>query len=266
MRTTFATVLVLATAALTAAASLPPPVPCGGGCDACWVPPPVTSWQWQIQDTVDQSVDVAMYDIDLFDNDASVVASLHAAGRHVICYLDAGTWENWRPDASEFPADVLGRGDGFPGEKWLDIRRLDVLAPILSARLDLCKTKGFDGVEFDNVDGYTNTTGFPLTGDDQLAFDVWLANQAHTRGLDAALKNDLDQVPDLLPYFDWALDEQCFQYHECDKLTPFVTAGKAVMEVEYHLRTSAFCPEANAMNFNSLLKTLALDATRTACR
>jgi len=246
--------------------SLPPPVACGGGCNGCWVPPPVTSWQWQIQDTVDQSVDVAMYDIDLFDNDASVVASLHAAGRHVICYLDAGTWENWRPDASEFPADVLGRGDGFPGEKWLDIRRLDVLEPILSARLDLCKSKGFDGVEFDNVDGYTNNTGFPLTADDQLAFDVWLANQAHTRGLNAALKNDLDQVSDLLPYFDWALDEQCFQFDECDALTPFVTAGKSVMEVEYKLKTSAFCPEANAMNFNSLKKTVALDATRTPCR
>ena len=132
--------------------------------------------------------------------------------------------------------------------------------------MDLCKSKGFDGVEFDNVDGYSNNTGFPLTYNDQLTYNTWLANQAHTRGLSVALKNDLGQVNDLLPYFDWALDEQCFQYTECGKLQPFINAGKAVMEVEYNLAPTQFCPKANALNFNSLKKHLSLSAYRVACR
>jgi len=231
------------------------------------VPAVQTSWQWQLTTPVDQSVDVAMYDIDLFDNSSAVVASLHAAGRKAICYLDAGTWERWRPDAASFPDSVKGKPvDGWPGERWLDVRALDVLEPLTSARMDQCASKGFDGVEFDNVDGYANDTGFPIGPSDQLAYDQWLANQAHARGLDAALKNDLGQVSDLLPYFDWALDEQCFQYDECALLKPFTDAGKAVMEVEYALKPSRFCPRANRLDFNSMRKRLSLDAWRIACR
>ena len=210
-------------AAPVKAATLPAPVPCPN----CWHPALNTSWQWQLQGQIDQSFNVAMYDVDMFDTPASVVTSLHNAGRIVICYIDAGTWENWRPDASKFPNSVKGKNNGWPGEKWLDIRQLSILSPIMQARMDLCKAKGFDGVEFDNVDGYTNNTGFPLTYNDQLTYDTWLANEAHTRNLSVALKNNLGQVHDLLPYFDWALDEQCFQYTECGKLLPFIEANKA---------------------------------------
>lgn len=79
-------------------------------------------------------------------------------------------------------------------------------------------------------------------------------------------KNDLDQISTLLPYYDWVLDEQCFEYTECSKLVPFINAGKAVMEVEYNLNPSSFCPKANAMNFNSMKKHLSLGAYRVACR
>jgi hypothetical protein len=232
-----------------------------------WEPALDTSWQWQLTTPIDQSVDAHMYDIDGFDNTASVVASLHAQGRKVVCYIDAGTYENWRSDANQFPASVKGNAvQGWAGEQWLDIRQLQVLAPIMQARLDMCQSKGFDGVEFDNVDGYTNKTGFPLTANDQLTYNAWLAQEAHARGMSAGLKNDLDQVTQLVPSFDWALDEQCFQFQECDKLTPFIRAGKAVFEVEYSLNTGQFCPQADALNFNSLRKNLALDAPRTACR
>ncbi len=230
-----------------------------------WQPAPGTSWQWQLTTPVDRSVDAAIYDIDLFDNDASVVAALHAQGREVICYLSAGTWENWRPDAGRFPAAVRGSSNGWPGERWLDIRRLDVLGPIMEARLDLCKTKGFDGVEADNVDGYANRTGFPLTYQDQLTYNRYLAGAAHARGLSIGLKNDLDQVRDLVSSFDWALNEQCFQYNECQLLTPFISAGKAVFQVEYSLSTSQFCPQALAMGFSSMRKRQALDAYREPC-
>jgi hypothetical protein len=232
-----------------------------------WKPAVNTSWQVQFSGLpVDQSIRVVMFDIDLFDNDASVVASLHAQGRKVVCYMNAGAWENWRPDADQFPSSVKGRWlSGWPGERWLDIRQLSVLGPIMEARMDLCKARGFDGIDPDNVDGYTNNTGFPLTYQDQLTYNLFLANAAHARGLSIGLKNDLDQVNDLLPAYDWALNEQCFEYNECNTLLPFVDAGKAVFNIEYNLKTSQFCPQANAMRFNSMRKHLSLDAYREPC-
>jgi hypothetical protein len=231
-----------------------------------WVPGPRTTWQWQLTTPVDQSVDAQMFDIDLFDNAASVVAALHARGRHVVCYLDAGTLEPGRPDSGAFPASVVGKElPDWPGEHWLDVRRLDVLGPILERRLDLCKEKGFDAVEPDNVDAYANDSGFALTGDDQLRFNRFLARAAHARGLSVGLKNDLDQVQSLEPDFDWALNEQCFQYHECDRLRPFVSAGKAVFVAEYELATTDFCPQANAGGFMAMRKRLDLDAARETC-
>ncbi|MEZ5355402.1 MAG: endo alpha-1,4 polygalactosaminidase [Bryobacteraceae bacterium] len=232
-----------------------------------WKPAPNTSWQWQLQNQLDLSVDVEMYDIDLFDNDAATVAALHARGRKAVCYVSVGTFEPWRADASRFPESVKGRAlEDFDTEKWLDIRRWDVLGPIMEARLDTCKAKGFDGVEPDNVDAYTNRSGFPLTAQDQLAFNIRIAEAAHARGLSVGLKNDLDQIPQLVSHFDWALNEQCFQYQECGVYGTFTRAGKAVFHVEYEVRPEAFCTQANSMNFNSLYKTFDLDAYRVACR
>ncbi len=233
-----------------------------------WQPTPSTSWQWQLSGTIDTSVDVAMYDVDLFDTPQATIDGLHAAGRRVICYVDAGSWEPNRPDSAQFPSAVLGDVmQGWPNEKWLDIRDPRV-ATLIDARLDVAASKHCDGVEPDNVDGYANTTGFPLTAADQLAYNHPLATAAHARGLSVGLKNDLDQVADLVGDFDWALDEQCFQYSECDTLTPFIDAHKAVFEVEYGAPSLAttICPMANARDFDTLIKNLALDAPRTACR
>jgi hypothetical protein len=231
-----------------------------------WVPAPGSTWQWQLTTSVDQSVDAQVYDIDLFENSAAVVSSLHAQGRHVVCSLDAGTWEGWRPDAGEFPASVLGSADpGWTNERWLDIRQLSVLEPIMQARMQLCKQKGFDGVEVDNVDGYQNNTGFPLSAANQLAYNEWLASAAHALGLSIALKNDTDQIAQLQPYFDFALNEECFVYSECTLLKPFTAAGKAVFEVEYTLEPSQFCAQANALGLMAMKKSLELGAWNSPC-
>ena len=65
------------------------------------------------------------------------------------------------------------------------------------ARLDLCKAKGFDALEPDNMEIYTNDTGFPLTYEDQLKFALWLADETHKRGLAIGQKNASDQVSQL---------------------------------------------------------------------
>ena len=75
----------------------------------------------------------------------------------------------------------------------------------------------------------------------------------------------MDQSRQLEPYFDYALDEQCFQYTECSTLRPFVDARKAVFEVEYQLPTSRFCAQANRDGFMSMRKDLNLDAKRQVC-
>ena len=230
-----------------------------------WRPRVGTTWQWQLSGPADLTVDVEVYDLDVFDTSAAVVAALHARGRHAICYVSVGAWEAWRPDAGLFPARVKGRSSGWPGERWLDIRDLAVLAPLIEARLDLCKAKGFDAVEPDNIDGYDNATGFPLTYADQIRFNVFLATAAHARGLSIGLKNDLDQVADLLPHFDWALNEECVRYRECDRLRPFVEAGKAVFHVEYSGAPATICPAVLALRFSSLIKKPPVDAWRLAC-
>jgi len=232
-----------------------------------WRPQVETTWQWQlVGQPIDTYFDVDMYDIDLFDNDSDIVDELHNQGRVVICYVNAGGWEDWRPDAASFPQEIIGENlDDWEGERWLDIRQLDVLGPILEARMDDCRDKGFDGVEPDNVDGYLNDTGFPLTYDDQLAFNIWLSEQAHRRGLSIGLKNDLDQISDLISHYDWALNEECFQFDECETLLPFIESGKPVFNVEYALEPSEFCDQALKSGFMSLKKNLDVDATRQAC-
>lgn len=109
----------------------------------------------------------------------------------------------------------------------MDIRRLDILGPIMTDRLDLARNKSCDGVEPDNIDVYSqvNSGGFKITYQDQLAYNTWLAQEAHIRGLSIGLKNDVDQVRDLVSHFDWAINEQCWEYNECNTLQPFIAGN-----------------------------------------
>ena len=235
-----------------------------------WRPEPGQSWQWQLSGLpVDMSVAADIYDLDLFDTSPTTVSQLHVRGRHAICYLSAGSFEEWRPDAGLFPREVIGRAyAGWPGEWWLDIRQMDLLTPILEARLDLCQAKGFDGVEPDNIDAYQAATGFPLAAQDQLFFNRWLASEAHARGLSIGLKNDPDQADELADDFDWALLEDCFAQGWCEALAPFSTWGKMVVAVEYTdsgVDWQEACSQAGRLGFSLVLKNRELDAWRQTC-
>jgi hypothetical protein len=223
---------------------------------ARWHPEPTTAaWQWQLQGKIDTSIDADVYEVDGFEVAAKTVTRLHRLGRRVICYLDVGSWENYRPDADRFPKAVLGRAyEGYPEERWLDIRRIDLLAPILRRRFDICRRKGFDAVEPDNVAGYKNRTGFPLTAGDQLRFNRWVAREVHRRGMAVALKNDPDQVEQLLGSFDFAVVEECFAFDECGKFSPFVEAGKRVLVAEYEEPLAAICAQAERLRLSAIRK------------
>ena len=235
-----------------------------------WIPARGISWQWQLTGLpVDLGVEAEVYDLDLFETDAGTIAAVHARGAHAICYLSAGSWEDWRPDAGAFAPEVIGKKYvGWAGERWLDIRRIDLLAPLMAARLRLCRDKGFDAVEPDNLDGYTNDTGFPVTEQDQLRYNRWLAFEAHALGLSIGLKNDPDQMADLVSDFDWALTEDCYDQGWCRSASPFLQAGKAVFAAEYTDTGVDFdgaCAQLQQAGFSLILKDRDLSAWREEC-
>jgi len=232
-----------------------------------WFKPAVTTtWQWQLQGTVNTGYNVDLYDIDLFDSSASLITSLQAMNKKVICYFSAGSFEDFRPDAAQFLASDKGNTlQGFANEQWLDIRSANV-RQIMQARLDLAKQKGCDGVEPDNVDGYTNNTGFPLSAADQLAYNQFLATEAHSRGLSVGLKNDIDQAAQLVSRFDFSVNEQCHEFNECDKLAVFINAGKPVFNAEYasvfvndSVQRQMLCTDSLSRSFRTLVLPAALD-------
>jgi hypothetical protein len=229
-----------------------------------WMPTPGVTWQWQLTGTLDTTVDVQMYDIDLFTNDASVMQKLHAAGRKVVCYFSAGSYEPDRPDSDALSKTGLGSVlDGWPDEKWLDIRS-SAVRDIMKARLDTAKSKGCDGVEPDNVDGYDNSNGLGLTEADGTDYLLFLATESHARGLSVGLKNSLGLVSKVVSSFDWALNEECLKYDECDSLAPFISADKAVFHCEYAQTTDGICGK-QPTGFSTIIKDLDLDAFRLAC-
>ena len=246
---------------------------------------PGTSWQWQINGgAIDETVLDAvvntkkMFDIDLFATDAATIQGLHNKGIYVVCYMETGSWENYRPDAGSYPATVLGNAlSGFPSERLVDIRQLDVLLPIMAGRLDLARSKGCDGIEPDLDDTYNGyNSGFPLTMQHQLTFNRAVADLAHARGLSIGLKNGASPggvfEAAMAQFADWALNEECNQFGECAGYQAFIAQNKAVFQVEYTASGStaaSVCPADNAANFDGILKlsseTLAA-LPRIACR
>ena len=237
-----------------------------------WYKPTLnTTWQWQLLGNLNTSYTVDMYDIDLYDTNKETITNLKLSGKKVICYFSAGSYENWREDKSEFPTEVLGNKlDGWENEQWLDISNHKFYNIMLS-RLDLAVSKGCDGVEPDNMDGYLNNTGFSLNYQDQLNYNKFISNEARTRGLSVGLKNDLEQIKDLVDFFDFAVNEECYQYEECETLSIFIEANKPVFHVEYENKFindhNSLCNYSNSHNFNTLILPLDLnDEFRISCQ
>ncbi len=235
-----------------------------GGDNLRWRPKPTTEpWQWQLQGPIDTSIDAAVYDVDGFETPQRIVSELHRLGRRVVCYLDVGSWESYRPDAGRFPRSAIGRRyQGFPDERWLDVSRFRLFERPLERRFELCARKGFDAVEPDNLAGWEpeNRTGFQITRAHQLRFNRWVARQVHDRGMAVALKNDGRQARELIHTFDFAIVEQCFQYDECGLYRPFVDQGKAVFEAEYELSPEQYCGTARSLGFSAIRKSYDLFA------
>ena len=236
---------------------------------ARWVPAPGTTFEWILQGYDGTVPDAEAIDVDLFETSKARVAALNAAGKKTICYVSVGSWENWRPDKNDYPARLLGKPlDGWPGERYVDIRNITDLGPILLKRLDLCRAKGFIAIEPDNLDVWQNNSGFDITRADSIRFLKWLANMAHTKGLSIGLKNVTELQSAVIDKFDWALTEDCFAQHWCADSKPFIDAGKAVFAVEYtdnNINFAKFCAQAKSLGLSPLLKRRSLRAWSQSC-
>jgi len=231
---------------------------------------PGTKFQWQLYgcNNVDTSANADVFDIDLFETPVKKIEELKKMGKKVICYFSGGTVESWRSDAREY-ADkgvVLEEMEDWEDENWVDINS-SKLKPLIQNRLDMAVQKGCQGVEIDNIDGYTFSEN-DFTYKDQIKFNTWLAEEAHKRNLSIGLKNDMGQIEELLPHFDWALNEECYEYGECELYKPFIKANKAVFGVSYLKNSDKIadaCKKAKNLGLDYQIKSINLDASKIDC-
>ena len=235
--------------------------------------PPDSDWNWQLTGQLDTSVDAEVWDVDLFETAPEDIRQLHRDGRYVVCYFSAGTIENWRPDVNDVDESTIGLPlDDWEGERWLDIRAASVLE-LVKSRLRLAEQAGCDAVEPDNVDGYSNETGFSLSQSDQVRFNTEIARAAHELGLAVGLKNAFDLINTLSSEFDFAVTEQCHEYDECELPNPFTKGGNPVFNAEYPVDRAVgstlrdeYCAEADRLGIHTLILPLELDGSwRISC-
>ncbi|CAG8979998.1 hypothetical protein HYALB_00005171 [Hymenoscyphus albidus] len=239
-----------------------------------WKPAVGATWQIQLHGTVaDANLPVDIYDIDLIESTPTLISTLHANNKKVICYFSAGSFESWRPDAASFTSSDKGSPlEGWDDEWWLNTNSANVRT-IMKARLDLAKSKGCDGVDPDNVDVYSNYNGLGITKQDSLAYLQFLSTETRARGMAMGMKNGLDMVTQLLDDMDFHVNESCLEFSECEKLVPFIAAGKPVFHIEYPASAPRIakdvvdrkCKEKADKNFSSLLKNVELDAWVQTC-
>jgi hypothetical protein len=216
------------------------------------------SWDMQFNEPFVFDRQVAFQVLDLLNHTPEDVARVRAAGVTAICYVSVGTIEDWRPDLALFPPGVIGKPlPDWEGERYLDIRQLDVLLPIMSARFRDCKAAGYDGVAPDNQDVMDNDSGFPITGDDTVAYLRELANLAHAMDLVIGQRNLPDLSGRLVGDMDYVMAESCFEWDFCADMRPYSLVGKPVFDVEYidsGIDWTAACAAAKDLGISMILK------------
>lgn len=273
---------VPAAAAEPAAAASAPPAAVAPGAAA------LPSWDWIIgaDKLPSPPPAVAFLGLDGFDTPKRYVLDAGKRGIRTWCYLSVGTIENWRPDRKAFEALnekelKAGRkpfiGKRYPeweGERWLDVRRYEVFLPLMVDRLEMCRDKGFEFVEFDNLDAYENKTGFTIRKSDTVRYAEALAAEARRLGLKPMQKNVPELAETLEPHFDALLFEDCALYKFCGDAKPFVAAGKPVFDADYpeswkdegkSFDKAKACSQAKKAGVSMIFKRLDLDTWVKRC-
>lgn len=244
-----------------------------------WQPAVGATWQIVLSEQVPivdgkPSPNVDIYDMDLFDVEASTISALHAAGKKVICYFSAGSYEDWRPDAKDWDHGDLGADlQGWAGEKWVKTGSEKVRS-IMAARLKMAAEKGCDAVDPDNVDAYNNENGLGLQQADAEDYVKFLAQEAAKHNMGCGLKNAAAIVPAVSGDVQFSVVEQCAEYGECGSYQPMIQASKPVFSIEYpsqagtEMPSDALAAQCNADGsgkFSMVMKKMALDQWVEPC-
>ncbi len=232
-----------------------------------WQPAQGLRWSIQLTGEITVASDVQVIELDGEETSAETVSRVKARGAVAVCYFNAGAWEDWRVDAARFSDDVKGEPlDGWPGERWLDIRQVEQLSPIMAARMDTCRSKGFAAVDPDNLDGYVpgTNTGFAIAESDAVEYQQRLGELAHDRGLAIGLKNAPDIISEVRDHIDFATNESCLVYDECGAYAPLTSMGKPVLHIEYRGSFSEVC-SASPAGFSTVLADRSLDRPPQIC-
>lgn len=207
-------------------------------------------------------------DVDLFDAKKETIRAYREKGKIVSCYISVGTIEDWRADVQSNPKawrKVSGNLMGsWPGETWIDIRKLDDLAPLMEKRIELAVEKGCDALEPDNMDCWlADRTQLVTCGggiaqacspdiqtydpknvsthefrNAQIEYLTWLADTAHSHNLAIGYKNNFLLAEELMGRYDFAVAEGAYDALAC--FQPFVEDGKPVFVHDYTVSPKRF--------------------------
>ncbi len=230
---------------------------------------PGARWDWQLSQPTDLSRKVDIFDIHPDEVSPATLRALKATGVFTICYVSVGTLEADAADKESFPDEVVGNVyDSWPDERFLDVRRLDLLLPVMKKRFEACKSQGFQGVEADNMDLFENESGFAISEEDGVRYFEALADIAHTMGLSIGQKNAPQLADALVDHADFIITESCFHYGFCGDVLAYIKAGKPVLDAEYRHQKFDFneaCKQADRLNISMILKDRDLTKSYQAC-
>jgi endo-alpha-1,4-polygalactosaminidase (GH114 family) len=209
-------------------------------------PPPDAKFDYQIGGDYPLPPGVEVVSRDWFIGSAVPAA-------YSICYVNAFQTQDDergvdRPDErSNWPARLvlrrLGDDPNWGGEYLVDISSASKRARAadwVQQMIRVCADKGFDAVEYDNLDSWTRFDGTPVAdrvpfGKEQaIRYAKALTKRAHALGLAVAQKNTLQlsrrQSRERIG-FDFAIGEECARYRECGDWRP--RFGNHVIDIEY---------------------------------
>lgn len=243
----------------------------GDACEGTIVPiEPGITFDWATNSTqVHQAAEVVI--VDAFDTPEATISSLKAQGKIVMAYLNVGVWEDFRPDAGEFPEAILGNeAEGWAGSRMIDISNI---GSQMTNRLDMIKQKGFDGVGLYGFDyALYYDSGFDITQEAVFNYCVNLANYGHAQNLSVGQIDGLILTQDLSYYFDWLLSLRVFEYNGTSATAPYSNQNKAILDIE---TTDAYpdvatfetevCPQANSLGISAILKSQGLTEFIFSC-
>ncbi|KAF2026017.1 hypothetical protein EK21DRAFT_103520 [Setomelanomma holmii] len=177
--------------------------------------------------------DAAVWDIDLFDNPASTMQALKAAGKMV-----------WMRTGSQ------------------PIRTL------MAKRIELAADKGCDAIDPDNT---AKRQWLNLRNTNAIDYMRWMQKEAAKYDMMIGLKNSLEIVSDLTPIIDFAVNEQCAQLSECNTYSQFLAVDKPVFHIEYPMplnaqaATGLSCIGVGISGMSTILKDFQLNGITYYC-